>query len=131
MLLPVAAKMVQGLKFNLERLREAADDPFASATDLAELLVRRGVPFREAHHQAGAAVAYALNQKKNLADLTPEELNRFCPLAPAGVFAKLTLEARLASRSTFGGPAPSSVASQLRAARQRLARETEKNGGSG
>jgi len=128
MLLPVAAKMVRELKFDLERLREAADDPYASATDLADLLVLEGVPFREAHRQTGEAVAYALKKKKALADLTPEELGRFCPRATAGIFAKLTLEARLAARSTFGGPAPRSVARQLRAARQRLAREM-KNGG--
>jgi argininosuccinate lyase len=130
-LLPVAAKMVRGLSFDLERLRAAADDPYASATDLADLLACRGVPFREAHRQAGAAVAYALQQKKSLAALTPEELNRFCPLAPAGAFAKLTLEARLAARSTFGGPAPRSVARQLKAARQSLAREMKRNGGFG
>jgi argininosuccinate lyase len=131
MLLPVATKMVRELKFNLERLREAADDPYASATDLADLLVLKGVPFREAHRQAGAAVAYALKRKKALAALTPEELGRFCPQAPAGVFAKLTLEARLAARSTFGGPAPRSVARQIRTARQRLARGMKKRGGTG
>jgi argininosuccinate lyase len=125
-LMPVAAKMVRELKFDLERLRAAADDPYASATDLADLLVRRGVPFREAHRQVGAAVAYALKRKKALAALSPEELNRFCPLAPAKIFAGLTLADRLSARSTFGGPAPRSVARQLRAARQRLARETNK-----
>ena len=125
--LPVAAKMIRGLEFNFERLREAADDPYAPATDLADHLVRRGVPFREAHRQAGSAVAYALKNKKALADLTPAELARFCPRATADVFREMALEARLAARDTFGGTAPRSVARRLQAARRRLKLEIKKS----
>ncbi|MDR1045142.1 MAG: argininosuccinate lyase [Candidatus Adiutrix sp.] len=126
LVLPVAARLVEGLKFNYGRLREAADDPYAPATDLADHLVRRGVPFRQAHRQAGEAVAYAVRNKKALVDLTLEELREFCPEAGPEVRAEMTLPAMLAARVTYGGTAPRSVARQLRAARRDLAAELRK-----
>ncbi len=126
LILPVAAKMIEGLKFNYERMRAAADDPYAPATDLADHLVRRGVPFREAHRQAGEAVAYALKAQKGLTDLTIEELSRLCPKAGPEVLNEMKLPAMLAARSTYGGTAPKSVARQLMAARRNLAAEAKK-----
>ncbi len=126
LVLPVAARMIEGLRFNYPRLKEAADDPYAPATDLADHLVRKGVPFREAHRQAGLAVAFALKEKKALVDLTPEELARLCPSATADVREALRLPALLAARDTFGGTAPRSVARQLAAARRSLAAELKK-----
>lgn len=124
LVLPVAARMIEGLKFNYERLRQAADDPYAPATDLADHLVRRGIPFREAHRQAGAAVAYALKKKKALVDLSPEELAELCPAATIQVLEEMKLPAMLAARSsTPGGAAPKNVARQVAAARRKLAAE--------
>ncbi|KXS56730.1 MAG: argininosuccinate lyase [Candidatus Adiutrix intracellularis] len=120
LILPVATKMIAGLKFNFERLRLAADGPYTPATDLADHLVRRGVPFREAHNQAGVAVAYALKKNKALAELTLDELKRCCPKVEKSIFDEMTLPAMLAARSTFGGTAPSSVARQLKTARLKL-----------
>lgn len=120
MILPVAAAMISGLKFNFERLRQAADDPYSPATDLADHLVRRGVPFREAHHQAGSAVAYALKKKKALVELSLDELKKFCPKATAEVFSDMKLDKMLAARTTHGGTSPESVARQVLAARATL-----------
>ena len=126
LILPVASRMVEGLKFNFERLRAAADDPYAPATDLADHLVRKGVPFREAHRQAGGAVAYAIGEKKALLDLSPAELSRLCPAAGPEVLKEMKLENMLAARRTPGGTAPRSVARQVAAARRRLAAEFSK-----
>jgi len=130
LVLPVASRMIWGLKFNYERLRQAAEDPYSPATDLADHLVRRGVPFREAHRQAGAAVAYALKQKKALVELTPKELAKLCPAATSDVFEKMKLPAMLAARSTTpGGTAPKNVRRQVAAARRKIAAELVKIGG--
>lgn len=126
LILPVATRMIEGLKFNFERLLAAANDPYAPATDLADHLVRKGVPFREAHRQAGGAVAYGLAQKKALVDLTPAELTKLCPLATAEVLDEMRLENLLKARTTFGGTAPKSVARQLTAARRQLTSENKK-----
>lgn len=123
LILPVARRMVEGLKFNYEQLRQAADDPYAPATDLADHLVKKGVPFREAHHQAGASVAYALAHHKALVELSRKELALLCPLATTEVFEEMNLGRMLAARCTYGGTAPSSVARQLAAAREALADE--------
>ena len=126
LILPVAIRMVEGLKFNFEKLRAAADDPYAPATDLADHLVRKGIPFREAHRQAGGAVAYALKEKKALLELSLEELGRLCPAAGPEVLEEMKLENMLAARHTPGGTAPKSVARQVAAARRRLAAEFSK-----
>ena len=127
LILPVAARMIEGLTFNLDRLREAADDPYAPATDLADHLVRKGVPFREAHRQAGAAVAHAINAHKALVDLSPAELAVLCPKADMSVIKEMALPAMLKARSTYSGTAPKSVARQLAAARRALVSEIKKD----
>lgn len=126
LILPVAARMIEGLKFNFKRLEEAADDPYSPATDLADHLVRKGVPFREAHRQAGEAVAFALKAQKALVELSPAELAGLCPKAGPELIGEMALPAMLRARSTYGGTAPKSVARQLAAARRALAAETEK-----
>ncbi|MGL4208303.1 MAG: argininosuccinate lyase, partial [Candidatus Adiutrix sp.] len=120
LILPVAKAMIEGLRFNPANLRKAADDPYAPATDLADHLVRKGVPFRQAHSQAGAAVAYALAKNVPLTALSEEELLRFCPKATADVFQALTLDNLLAARNTFGGTSPASLMRQIKAAQGQL-----------
>ena len=74
--LRVAAEMLQSIEFNRERMAEAASDEFIAATDVADLLVRRGVPFREAHGIVGGVVRAAVERGKKLSELTEEELTR-------------------------------------------------------
>ena len=114
--------MLPSLRFDAGRGRAAAVANFALATDLADQLVRNGVPFREAHEVIGALVARCEQEGRTFEDLTPEEFAAAHP-----VFAEqppaLGLEAALAARSATGGTAPEAVARQREAARARLATE--------
>ena len=113
LLLPAVSGMMATLEFHTERMAELAPRGFALATDIAEWLVRQGVPFRVAHEVAGEAVRVAEARDVELWDLTDDEL--------AGISAQLTPEVRsvlstagsLNSRSSRGGTAPSAVAEQL------------------
>src|SRR6266540_5664924 len=77
--LRVAAEMLAGIEFNRERMAEAASDEFSAATDVADLLVRRGVPFREAHGIVGGLVRAAVNRGKKLSELSEDELKELAP----------------------------------------------------
>jgi argininosuccinate lyase len=109
-----------GLAPNRERMREAARRGFATATDLADYLVRRGVPFRDAHEAVSRAVLHAEAQGRDLALLTLDELRQFAPQAGDDVFETLTLEGSVASRDHPGGTAPAQVRAAIAAARRSL-----------
>jgi argininosuccinate lyase len=112
--------LLQGITVRAERMRAAAAQGYTLATDLADYLTRKGLPFREAHHQTGQIVAHALAQGKPLEALSLEELRRFAPLIEEDVRRHLTLEASLQQRSVLGGTAPARVREQLARARARL-----------
>jgi argininosuccinate lyase len=97
----------------------------ATATDLAEYLVRRGVPFRDAHAAVGATVRFAIEQGKQLGELSLAELRRFAPAAGPDVHDVLTLDGSVRARDLPGGTAPARVAAAARAARARLAAHRE------
>jgi len=84
----------------------AARQGYATATDLADYLVRKGIPFRDAHEIVGKAVRHALDTDRDLPELPLEELRRFCPAIDADVFDVLTLEGSVAARDHLGGTAP-------------------------
>jgi argininosuccinate lyase len=107
--LKVFADMMGRLVCNRERMRAAAREGFATATDLADYLVRKGVPFRDAHEIVGKAVALGVRQGRDLAELTLDELRQFSPAIEADVFAVLTLEGSVAARDHLGGTAPRQV----------------------
>jgi argininosuccinate lyase len=128
LVLPLAAKLVSGLKFNLDRLKQAANDPYVAATDLADHLVLKGVPFRQAHQAVGSLVAQAVSKGMPLRNLTDKEVKQFCPKADAGILSKLTLERLLEARSTTpGGTAPTAVARQLTSALKEIEREQQED----
>jgi len=118
--LVVFAGMMRHINCNHERMRAAASLGFATATDLADYLVRRGIPFRDAHEVVGKAVAYGLRQGRDLAELTLEELRRFSPAIDGDVYAVLTLEGAVNARNHLGGTAPAQVRAAI--ARKRAAR---------
>jgi argininosuccinate lyase len=118
--LPLMARLVDRLAFRPERMRSAADDDFITATDLADHLVRRGVPFRRAHGQVGRAVRHCVDRGLRLTDLGEDQLKTLCPDVGPGVKADLTLEASLAARTSPGGTAPSRVAEALKRAAEEL-----------
>src|SRR3990172_4889328 len=117
--LHVFAAMTPQLEFDAARMRRAASANYALATDVADYLVRRGLPFREAHGVAGRLVQYAEERGKTFAQLSLAEYRRFSPLFRADV-AKLTLATALAARDVPGGPAPRRVAAALRRWKRKL-----------
>lgn len=114
------ALIIRTAQFNIEPMRAAAGEAFSTATDLADHLVRRGVPFRTAHEQTGALVAWCIENGKQLADTTIDEIRRFAPEAGDDVAGAMTVEASVAARSAVGGTAHSEVARQISAAKRLL-----------
>ncbi|MDQ2963028.1 MAG: argininosuccinate lyase [Pseudomonadota bacterium] len=121
--LAIMTELIQtGLEPVPERMRAAASEGFATATDLADYLVRKGVPFRDAHEAVAQAVRHAEQKGCALADLALADLKRFAPLVGEDVFRVLTLEGSVASRDHPGGTAPARVRAAARAARAALDR---------
>ncbi len=118
--LKVFADMVPEITCNREAMRRAALRGFATATDLADYLVRKGVPFRDAHEVVGKAVALCVERGCDLTDLTLEELRGFSEAIDEDVFDCLTLEGSVAARNHVGGTAPEQVRRAIAAARERL-----------
>jgi len=116
-LLPAFAGMVATLRFDTERLAALAPQGFSLATDVAEWLVRQGVPFRSAHEVAGACVRACEQRGIELSDLSDADLATVSPRLTPGVREVLTVQGSLASRSAYGGTAPVRVAEQLERAR--------------
>lgn len=121
LLLPAFAGQVQTLTFNTERMAELAPEGFALATDIAEWLVRQGVPFRVAHELAGEAVQVAEARGVELWDLTDEEYANISSHLTPDVRSVLSTEGSLNSRSSQGGTAPEAVAQQLAELQRQLA----------
>lgn len=111
--LRLMAGMLEELTFRTDRMREACKAGFLNATELADYLVGRGLPFREAHHVTGQAVAAAEREGKGLEDLTLPELQALEPRIDSDVYAVLDYAAAVRRRETPGGTGPRSVARQL------------------
>jgi len=118
--LRVAAEMLQSIEFNRERMAEAASDEFIAATDVADLLVRRGVPFREAHGIVGGVVRAAVERGKKLSELTQEELTELAPQLDGQFYELLDEGSWLESKVSDGGTAMARVRDQVAQARQVL-----------
>jgi len=114
------ANMLPHIKINHERLLEAAQQGYATATDLADYLVQKKVPFRDAHEVVGKTVKYAIAENKQLDQLSLQELQRFSPSIGEDVFGILSLQGSVASKNTYGGTSPKQVAIQLKLAQHRL-----------
>lgn len=113
--------MVGDLTVNTAAMKAAAGSGFSTATDLADWLVREaGLPFRDAHHATGAAVALAEKKGCDLAELSLEEFQGINPAITEGIFDVLTVEASVASRKSFGGTAPDEVRKQIAWWRERV-----------
>ena len=115
------ADMMPALTVNAAVTREAARRGFATATDLADYLVRRGLPFRDAHEVVGKAVAHGVATGTDLADMPLATLQGFSRLIGADVFDVLTLEGSVNARNHVGGTAPAQVRAAAKSARERLA----------
>lgn len=115
------ADMIPALTVNAEVTREAARRGFSTATDLADYLVVKGMPFRDAHEVVGKSVAYGVEQNKDLSDMSLEELQQFSDIIQADVFDVLTLEGSVAARDHIGGTAPKQVKAAVERAKAKLA----------
>jgi argininosuccinate lyase len=120
--LKVFADMIPAIDCHRDTMRHAASKGFATATDLADYLVRQGIPFRDAHEVVGKAVGYCVEQGRDLAELSLAELRQFGDAIGEDVFDFLTLEGSVAARDHIGGTAPSQVRSAIGRARAGLSK---------
>lgn len=117
------ADMTPHIKPKVENMYACAKRGFSTATDLADYLVRQGLPFRDAHEVVGKAVAFGVEQGLDLSEMTLAQLQAFCPQIQDDVFAVLTLEGSVAARNHIGGTAPQQV---LQAANAYLSKLTHR-----
>ncbi len=120
--LEMGAMALTNLKVNEERTKEAAQGGYSNATELADYLVAKGIPFREAHHIVGVAVVSAIEKGVPLEELTVAEFKQFSSVIEDDVYPTLTLEATLAARTALGGVSPHQVEFALTEAEQRLSK---------
>ncbi|MDO9219285.1 MAG: argininosuccinate lyase, partial [Lacisediminimonas sp.] len=118
--LRIFADLARGITVKPEAMRAAALQGYATATDLADYLVKKGMAFRDAHEAVARAVRACDDAKCDLADLSLEQLRQFSTLIEADVFAVLTLEGSVAARDHIGGTAPAQVRRAIAQARLQL-----------
>jgi len=121
--LSVLDEMLPNVMFNAERLRKAAEEEYLTATDIAEYLVRGGLPFRKAHEVTGRLVSYCVGRKKKLEELTIKELKKFSPLISEDIYAFLSPEESVRRKKSIGSTSPEEVRRQIK----RLQKVVSKN----
>ncbi|MDH2918798.1 MAG: argininosuccinate lyase [Sideroxydans sp.] len=119
--LRIYADMITGIKVKPAKMRAAALQGYATATDLADYLVKKGLPFRDAHEAVALAVRFAEQQGCDLSDIRLAELQKFSALIDDDVYQVLSLEGSLASRNHIGGTAPNQVQAAITRGREYLA----------
>jgi argininosuccinate lyase len=118
--LRILAEMVGGIVVKADAMDRAARRGYATATDLADDLVKKGLPFRDAHEVVAHAVKVAMQQGVDLAELPPATLQSLHPLIGPDAAEVLTLRGSMAARRVIGGTAPAQVQAQIERHRQRL-----------
>ena len=107
--LSVYAQMIKAMRVNKEKMLLATKEDFSNATDMADYLVKKGLPFRDAHEVAGKSVSYCIEQDKWLMDLTLEEFKQFSPLFDEDILEEIKVETCVANRNSYGGTSYSQV----------------------
>ncbi len=118
--LEAMARLLPATTVRADRMRAACEAGFVTATDVADYLAARGVPFRDAHHVVGRLVGWCIAEERPLTALTVAEFKRFHPIFEDDILTAVTVEASVAARISQGGTAPARVAEALAAARARL-----------
>ncbi|MEQ1923296.1 MAG: argininosuccinate lyase [Pyrinomonadaceae bacterium] len=118
--LRAAAIVIENATVNEEKTLAAATHGYLNATELADYLVKKGLPFRTAHETVGRIVLFAIEQGKELNELTIESLREFLPEIDGDVFEALSIESTLAAKNTIGGTSPKRVADALASAKKYL-----------
>lgn len=112
--------MIRTTRFNKERMYNASEDGYTNATDLADYLVRKGVPFRETHEISGQIVQFGIKEKKKLSELTLVELRRFSSLIEEDIYREIAVETCVSKRNLIGGPAREAVIRSIQRGRDFL-----------
>jgi argininosuccinate lyase len=118
--LGIFSLLLPELKINARKMYQAAQEGFLTATDLADYLVEKGVPFRTAHEVVGSIVAFCIREKKDLTELSLDDLRRFSPVFDNKALQCVTLEASINSRKSTGGTGGQQVKKAIRKARGEL-----------
>ncbi|MBI5234944.1 MAG: argininosuccinate lyase [Deltaproteobacteria bacterium] len=118
--LRVFAPMLRGMKINAGRMLVATEAGFLNATDVADYLVKKGLPFRQAHHVAGRLVAYCIKNKKMLKDLAMDEWKGFSILFDSGIKEAVAIQNSLNARKVYGGTSIKTVSARLKAVKAEL-----------
>ncbi len=121
--LPVFTGMISTMRLNTERMLAAAKGSFTNATDLADYLVKKGLPFRTAHEITGQIVLYCIDRKCNIQDLAIEELKQFSVLFEINIYDALSIEACVQSRNITGGPSPKTVKASIESGKEFAAKK--------
>ncbi|GAB4415248.1 MAG: hypothetical protein OHK0032_11420 [Thermodesulfovibrionales bacterium] len=112
--LSVLDEMLRSIKFNKQKMAAAASEGYSTATDIAEYLVRKGMPFREAHETTGRIVLYCIENRKRLEDLKLREFRRFSRLIDEGIYTHLNAEGSAMAKRSRGGTSPIEVKKQIK-----------------
>ena len=125
--LQVLIPMFETMRFNVENMKQAALGGFINATDCADYLTKKGVPFRDAYRTIGELVAWCIAHHCALNDVELDVLKQFHPLFEEDVYAAIDLQTCVAQRKVPGGPAPEAVQAQISALTQFIGKEEEQN----
>jgi argininosuccinate lyase len=122
----IYAEMLPKIRFDKATMQHAASHGFLNATDMADYLVTRGIPFREAHRLVGEAVSFALSKRKELHELTLEELQSLSAVIEDDIFSYLTTQHMIARRVSYGGTATEMVSKAIASAEEWLDHQKER-----
>ena len=123
--LAVYARILRGMKVRKDMMRRAVAEDFSNATDLADYLAKKGLPFRKAHAVAGEAVGYCIEKKKWLQDLTMDEFRKLSPLFEEDIREAILPETCVQNRNSFGGTSYKQVEMQISVADELLSTESQ------
>lgn len=119
----VYASMIKAMKVNADRMHQAVTNDFSNATDMADYLVKKGLPFRQAHEVVGKSVRYCIETGKFLMELSLDEFHQFSPLFEPDILEAIRVETCVANRNSFGGTSYQQVELAMDSARQTLSKQ--------
>lgn len=121
--LTVYASMLRAMKVNEERMAQAVTKDFSNATDMADYLVKKGLPFRQAHEVVGKCVRYCIDNGKWLMDLSLDEFKQFSPLFETDILEAIKVETCVSARNSYGGTSYTQVGQQVAAVREVISKQ--------
>ena len=121
LVLRVFAEMIEEMQVNESKTAEATSDPFLLATDIADYLVLKGVPFRQAHEIVGQLTAFSIQESTGFPDIKLEDYQNFCDVFAEDVFDLFDVKKALEARKAVGAPSPENVANQVARWKRELA----------